>query len=244
MNNGKKMKHSLFSRLLAFCLLCCGAAAAPALVSCERDDYDKGQGDYSLMQADFVEAHANSAKNIDYVVTDEGDSLLIATTFTAKWISTPDSIYRAILYYNKVNDGRSAEVISLSRPLTASIHAPDYFKKEGIKTDPVHLESLWIGKNRRYLNLSMLLMVGRNDTEDKALHSLGVIADTVITHADGTRTGCLRLYHDQGGVPEYYSQRTYLCIPIRHLHVDSLQLTVNTYNDGPVTKTLPVKPPL
>lgn len=235
------MKQNTYNRLLAFCLLCCGVAAAPALVSCEQDDYDKGQGEYSLMQADFVEAHSNHAKNIDYVVTDDGDSLLITTTYTARWISTPDSVYRAILYYNKVNGGRSAEVISLSRSLTASMHAPSYFKKGGIKTDPIHMESLWIGKNRRYLNLSMLLMVGKN-SNDSATHTLGIVADTVITHADGKRTGCLRLYHDQGKVPEYYSQRTYLSVPIRGITVDSLRLTVNTYNDGIVSKTLPLIP--
>lgn len=226
---------------LAACLLCCNIVAALTFVACTQDDYDKGEGEYSLLRADFVEAHANSAKNIDYVVTDDGDSLLITEPFTAKWIGTPDSIYRAIFYYNRLDSKNKIEPVNLSRSLTAIMHAPTYFKKEGIKTDPVHFESIWIGKNRRYLNLSMLLMVGKN-SNDSAKHTLGIVADTVITHADGKRTACLRLYHDQSNVPEYYSQRTYLSVPIRGTTADSLSLTVNTYSDGTVTRTLPIVP--
>ena len=44
------------------------------LVSCTQDNYDKGEGEYSLMRADFVEAHVGSDKRVDYVVTDDGDS--------------------------------------------------------------------------------------------------------------------------------------------------------------------------
>ena len=41
--------------------------------SCEQDSYDKGEGTYSNMTADFVEAHVNSEKKIDYAITDNGD---------------------------------------------------------------------------------------------------------------------------------------------------------------------------
>ena len=35
------------------------ALTAALLASCENDTYDKGEGAYSYLQADFVEAHAN-----------------------------------------------------------------------------------------------------------------------------------------------------------------------------------------
>ena len=44
--------------------------------SCTQDAYDKGEGKYSLMRADFVEAHANAEKKIDQIITDEGEQLL------------------------------------------------------------------------------------------------------------------------------------------------------------------------
>ena len=59
-------------------------------------------------------------------------------------------------------------------------------------------------------------------------------------HADNTKTLYLRLYHDQGGVPEYYSQRAFLSVPLQKLGVDSIHFEVNTY-DGIVRKTLFVK---
>ena len=67
-----------------------------------------------------------------------------------------------------------------------------------------------------------------------------MISDTLMSHSDGKKTLHLRLYHDQGGMPEYYSQRTYFSIPIQKLGVDSIQFTINTYK-GLVTKTLSLK---
>ena len=55
------------------------ALTAALLASCENDTYDKGEGAYSNMQADFVEAHANGEKEKDYVITDHGDSLSLVT---------------------------------------------------------------------------------------------------------------------------------------------------------------------
>ena len=66
--------------------------------SCEQDSYDKGEGTYSNMTADFVEAHVNSEKKIDYAITDNGDSLVISTPIEVSWTKTADSTYRDILY--------------------------------------------------------------------------------------------------------------------------------------------------
>ena len=111
--------------------------------------------------------------------------------------------------------------------------------KEKVKTDPLTLESIWISKNKRYLNASVYLKVGSTDDEE-AIHKMGVVCDTIMAHADSTRTLHLRLYHDQGGVPEYYSQRTYFSLPLSELHADSIRFSINTYK-GEVVKTLKIK---
>jgi hypothetical protein len=155
-------------------------------------------------------------------------------------MTTPDSIYRALLYYQKVQDNNGhevAQVVSLSRVLSTVLRHPDFFK-QGVKTDPVHFESLWVSKNRRYLNLGMALMIGVAD--DDAVHRIGIVGDTIINHADGRSTYHLRLYHDQGGVPENYSQRTFFSLPLRGQTVDSISLSVNTYS-GLVERTVSIK---
>ena len=189
--------------------------------SCSRDAYDKGEGRYSLMRGDFAEANVNSNCEVISITTDEGETLPLQTYHTAKWIARPDTIYRCMLYYNKVkaNDGKPmAEVISL--------------------VDPVKFESLWKSKSGKYLNLHLQLKTGY--TEDTtAIHKLAFVSDGVIPHPDGRRTLSLCLHHDQGGVPEYYSTQAYLSISTADLLVDSVRLSLNTYS-GPVVRTLPI----
>lgn len=210
------------------------------LVSCEQDNYDKGEGEYSLMRADFVEAHVGSDLRVDYIVTDDGDSLATEPHFTVKAIQKGDTVYRAALYYNKVKNSQGqtvAEAKGMSIVPTLVPAMPDKF--EEILTDPVKFESMWMATNGRYLNASIIVMTGQPDEEDNR-QTIALVQDDVLTHADGKQTACYRLYHDQGGVPEYYSMQTYFSIPTNSLNADSLRLTINTYN-GEIVKCVAIK---
>ena len=202
-----------------------------AVSACEQDVYDKGDSVYSYMRADFVEAFVGNDKQVTYVLTDDDERLPLTTTYTAKWIERPDTVYRAVLYYNYVD--QKAEPLSLSRVSTISVRPLSQFK-DGVKTDPLGLESAWLSNNKKYLNLSLIVKTGAVD-KDAELHTLGLVGDTITVSGDGLRTYQLRLYHSQGDVPQYYSQRVYFSIPVSGLEADSLQLSVNTY-DGVVTK--------
>ena len=208
------------------------------ILSCTTDAYDKGEGTYSQMRADLAEAYTTADKSVTSVVTDDGEQMDFEAPYTAKWLTTADSVYRVLLYYNKVKNanGRNvAQVVSMSQVPSAHAHPQSYFNK-GVKTDPVKFESVWIGKSQRYMNIGLIVMTG--DTGDnKKTHHLGMVNDTTIVNADGTRTCYLTLYHDQDGVPEYYSQHLYLCVPVYDVHADSICLNVNTYN-GSINRTL------
>lgn len=206
------------------------------LASCEQDAYEKGEGKYSMMRADFVEVHADGDKQLDYALTDDGDSLRIASPVTYRWVATPDSLYRALLYYNKLESG--AEAIACAQVPTAFVHREAEFDG-GVRQDPVNFESAWVSRNGRYINFAIILKSGSTDAED-ALHHLGVVGDTIVQNADGTRTYHLRLYHDQGDVPQYYSQHTYFSVPLQPYDVDSMRMTIRTY-DGDVVRTLCTK---
>lgn len=72
---------------------------------------------------------------------------------------------------------------------------------------------------------------------DTSLHTLGVVSNGTTTDADGHRTLHLTLYHDQGGVPEYYTVQQYVSIPTQLLKdADTVELTLNTYNGKKVVK--------
>lgn len=189
--------------------------------SCTVDSYDKGEGSYSLLCAELVEAHANSDKQLDWCLTDESEQLTFTEPVKASGIQTADSMYRALLYYNKVEG--AVEVVSIG--LVNTIF-PHHIKE--MKTDPVRFESMWMSTSRRYLNLGLYLKTG-NATKKDQHHTIGLNIDTLILNGDGTRTAHLAFYHDQGGLPEYYSQRSYISIPTDSIDADSIYLRVHTY---------------
>jgi hypothetical protein len=214
----------------------CALAVMALFAACEQETYETGTGKYSLLQAELVEAYSDAKHQVNYVVTDEGVRLPLSKPHTAKWIDKSDTIYRAALYYNKVEE--QAEVVQLVQVSTPHIIPVDSFKS-GVKTDPIKFESIWMSKNRHYLNLGAYLMMGTKE-EMAEPQVLGIVADSIALHADSTQTLYLRLYHDQGGVPEYYSQHIYFSVPLMHVKTDSVRLTVNTYK-GIVTRCFSMK---
>jgi hypothetical protein len=108
-----------------------------------------------------------------------------------------------------------------------------------MKTDPVKFESAWLSRSGKYLNLSLYLMTGTTDDE-KASQTLHIIQDTIVTYLDASRTSHLRLYHDQAGIPEYYSTQVYASILTQEIPADSVHLTINTYK-GPITKVFSLR---
>lgn len=208
--------------------------------SCTQDGYDKGEGQYSYLLGDFVEAKIGADKNIVSLLTDEGETLPLSKPYTAKWITRSDTVYRCMLYYNKVRDSKGqdvAEPISVGE-VPCPVIIPLSELEVEMKTDPVKFESAWMSKTGKYINLSFALKTGTTE-DDEAIHSLRVVQDTIKMNPDGTSTSYLRLYHDQGGVPDYYSTQVYASIITSEVLADSACITINTYK-GIVTKTFQI----
>ncbi len=205
-------------------------------LSCTNDSYEKGEGENSLVQADFVEAYTNGDKKVDYVITDDDQRLTLKSLYAADWIQKADSFYRSVLYYEKGD--LQVSVVSLAKIPVAIPILKDSLKDE-LKTDPIKIESLWISKNKKYLNVGFYAKVGATN-DAKAAHRLGVVLDTLKKNADNTITAYFQLYHDQGGVPEYYSQKSYFSLPLKGMLVDSVRLSANTYQ-GVLVKTFSIR---
>lgn len=223
----------------------CLVKALPALfaihcslftLSCTQDNYEKGEGKYSLMRGDFAEAHVDGNKKIDYILTDDGDRLPLTKLITTSWILTADTLYRCRLYYNKVEagaEGQQAEVVSIGQVPCPPFKSSSEME---VKTDPVKFGSIWRSKSGKYINLRLSLMTGISD-DTASVHKLALIADTILVHPDNTSTRRIRLHHDRHGMPEYYTTELFLSIPSDSIGADSLSILVNTY-DGEVVKTL------
>ncbi len=217
------MRHQAFLTLLAF---------LPFLAACTIDAYEKGEGEYSLLTAELVEAYVDNDKHVSHVVTDQGERLTLTSPLTAQWIETPDTMYRALLYYDQVEEGK-AEPRSFG---WVGVLTPRDSIKGGMKSDPLYTESMWVAKNHKYLNLRLRLLTGSTDDE-KARHSIGLMKDAASSTPGHAR---MVLYHDQGGMPEYYSMVTYASIPLDSIKADTLTIVVKTYN-GEVNRTFKLR---
>ncbi len=176
-----------------------GAAA------CSSDPYDTGDGRYSYLQADFGMVHVTPAGAVDYLLTDHGDSVRFATPAKASWLPAKDTLCRALVYH----DIKAKRVFTLSQVLVTS--PADKTTAANAPSDPLTLESAWPGGG--YLNIGFAVKSGQTDEVD-ARQSIGVRVDS-IEMADGrVRAVTLRLLHGQNQVPQYYTVKGYLSVPL------------------------------
>lgn len=189
------------------------------LASCTTETYDTGDGGLSYLCADFVEAYTNSDTIITAAITDDGVGLSLARGVKSKWVSVPDSLYRALLYYNKKSD--PVEPLALSQ---VPVVVPRV-QKDSLLTDPMGVESVWTSANGKYVNISLLIKTGIPDSIDTR-QWISVVYDP---ETEG-QTSDLLLLHSQNGVPEYYTTRMYISIPTATLpKQDAINIRVNTY---------------
>lgn len=218
---------------------------AMMLAACGTDTYDTGDGALSGMRADFVEARTDAYANMVSIETDDGAQLRLAPPVAAEWASKPDTVYRALFYYNPGDDGQgaaTAEPLAVQQVLVPEITDADDVEG-GVKTDPVTLETAWMSRNGKYINLGLLVKAGTADGKQDP-QTVGIVYEGTEQRADGTKLISLRLYHDQAGVPEYYSVGTYVSIAIPRLPGqlsagDEVSIGVETY-DGTVTRTFEI----
>lgn len=209
--------------------------AALLLMACETETYETGQGEYSLMLADFAELTVNSQKQGISFVTDEGEQYTLTAPVTAAWIQRPDTTYRTIIYYNKVETGKAEKVAMGQMGVMQPI---EHWRFKEQPQDPLGVESAWLTRNGKYINLGLLLKNGRIDDEE-GTHALAVCQDTVLLNADNTRTAYYRLLHSQGDAPEYYTNRRYVSILLPQERPDSICLSVETYQ-GTQQRRMPI----
>ena len=219
------------NRLLHFLVI------AWLISSCTTDSYEKGDGKYSLMQGDFVEAKVNAQRQIVFFSTDDGDEFDLSEPYTDKWIKTADTLYRCMLYYNKV-ENKKAELVSIGEVPCPRILTLAELKKD-LRTDPVKFESMWLSKSGKYLNLYLQLKTGVTD-DTTAIQQLAFISDTLIVNPNQTTIRHITLHHDQNKVPEYYSTKAYVSLLTDSIAADSIRISINTYT-GLVSKKMPIR---
>lgn len=216
---------------------------ALAVSACSSDAYDTGDGSLSYMRADFVKAFADHDGKFTAAITDDDLSLTLQPTIAAGW-SAPDTVCRALLYYDAAQLSESAREAAVRPVAIGRVLMPKVVNRSALAadlpTDPVVMETAWRSKNHKYINLGLQLKTGTTDG-NVAAQAIGWVYTGSTTLDGGALRHSFMLAHSQNGVPQYYSTPLYVSLSLDELPVtpgdgDEIEVSVNTYK-GVVSRT-------
>ena len=114
------MSNKAFSCAAAKVVASAAVVAAALLASCTTEQYDSGDGKLSYLRSDFVEACTDAQSRMSSFTTDEQLSLQVEGTPKVSWMTTPDSTYRALVYYAAPSSSSALGSSSAFGPSSAS----------------------------------------------------------------------------------------------------------------------------
>lgn len=114
------MSNKAFSCAAAKVVASAAVVAAALLASCTTEQYDSGDGKLSYLRSDFVEACTDAQSRMSSFTTDEQLSLQVEGTPKVSWMTTPDSTYRALVYYAAPSPSSALGSSSALGPSSAS----------------------------------------------------------------------------------------------------------------------------
>lgn len=257
------MSNKAFSCAAAKAVASAAVVAAALLASCTTEQYDSGDGKWSYLRSDFAEVCTDAQSRMSSFTTDEQLSLQVEGTPKVSWMTTPDSTYRALVYY--AAPGSS----SASGPSSSSSSSASFTERSAqnlasapvkvftvnnvlcpkikrlqtlapLKTDPVSFVALWLSANRKYVNITFDVKTGSSGSDADG-QSIGAVLTDMTRNADGTMTAHITFCHDQGNVPQYYSSRQYASLAVAQMQdADSASIVIDSYK-GKVVKTISLK---
>ena len=263
------MSNKAFSCTAAKVVASAAVVAAALLASCTTEQYDSGDGKLSYLRSDFVEACTDAQSRMSSFTTDEQLSLQVEGTPKVSWMTTPDSTYRALVYYAAPSTSSASGSSSASGPSSSSSSSASFTERSAQnlasapvkvfivnnvlcpkikrlqtsaspKTDPVSFVALWLSANRKYVNITFDVKTGSSGSDADG-QSIGAVLTDMTRNADGTLTAHITFCHDQGNVPQYYSSRQYASLAVAQMQdADSASIVINSYK-GKVVKTISLK---
>lgn len=182
-------------------LIIAGLSLLTGLLSCSDDEDDYV---YPSVLSEFADVYSGSDRRLVCLQTDNGQrwEILNASTISTDGV-VADTVYRSLVRYERKETG--VEVYAIQMIAAPKPNVPTDFP-DGIKNDPVEMQSLWRGGD--YLNM-ILLVKAQNGR-----HIFRFVDDGFTSSSGGPKTLHFRLYHDAGGDVQAYTQKVYLSLPL------------------------------
>ncbi len=189
----------------------------------DNDDYH-----YPSVRLEFLTAYSGADGTLQSVQTDDGARYTVLADDSDTRINA-DSLVRIICNYGlepASDGGKGVHLYALSKAISPLPIPADSFK-DGVKTKPADVTSIWLG----YGYLNMVLSV-----KQQKVHTLGFVEDEVTVGDGGCATVRLTLFHDTTSDVEDYSKRAYVSVPLRQYldneDVHSLRVYFSVHTTG------------
>lgn len=171
------------------------------LIACEDDDNDGRK--YPDLQTDLVEAFTDAAKKVSRIRLDDGTTYGLSRSISA---TTADTLLRCVCSY--VIDDDNTHVTPYTMGVVVSNDPIPASRLGDKESAPLKVVSSWVSD--RYINAHISYM-----TTGKGTHQFAFVEDSMSTHADGTKTAHISLFHLRpDGDMESYTQKIYVSLPV------------------------------
>lgn len=185
---------------------------------------------YPSVRTDFIDVQTDANGTACKLLADNGETYRIMPRQGIDGL-TPDSLYRTVSIYSLPLTGDSVPEVQLysSQAILSPIPIPPYLFTDGVKTDPVDIQSIW--RSGQYLNL--ILLVAKKDKQ----HTYHFVDEGIHTDTDGKQTLRLRLYHNNNGDYPAFTSKVYLSVPLQSYQEllnkgDQIRFYINTSKEG------------
>ena len=265
------MSNKAFSCAAAKVVASAAVVAAALLASCTTEQYDSGDGKLSYLRSDFVEACTDAQSRMSSFTTDEQLSLQVEGTPKVSWMTTPDSTYRALVYYaapssssalspssapsssSASGPSSASGSSSASGPSSSSVPVKVFIVNNVLCPEIKRLQTSAPPKTDPVSFVALWLSANRkyvnitfdvktgSSGSDADGQSIGAVLTDMTRNADGTLTAHITFCHDQGNVPQYYSSRQYASLAVAQMQDADSASIVINSYKGKVVKTISLK---
>ena len=197
----------------------------------------KEEYSYPNVLTELAEVQTDAEGKMVKLITDHGQSYDLPHLSFDNKVLVADTLYRMLTVYELREEPTDLIYIYSAKPVFSEVPRPMSSFEEGIKTDPVDIQSIWRSGN--YLNMILLVQ-----TKDKphVFH----FADQGIHTCDtpdnkGKKVLDLTIYHDRKGDYEAFTSKYCFSIPLKTFNDklqkgDLIRFHLNTYKEGMVTR--------
>ena len=198
----------------------------------------KEEYSYPNVLTELAEVQTDAKGRLSTLTTDNGETYTIGIqSVENKFV--PDTLYRMLTVFETLGNKANQLKLYSAQPIFSKYAQPESFFKNGIKTDPVDIQSIWCSGD--YLNF--ILHVQTKDKPhvyhfvDQGIHEM---TQPPTSLQDG-KVLELTFYHDRKDDYEAFTTKYCFSIPLKPYEGilnkgDIIRLHLNTYKEGLVIR--------